>query len=135
MRRPHSRNEQEIDVFRRALGSFHDAAWLRRQVTLDADVVHDFKHGVRLLRRNPAFTLLMVTVLALGIGATTGIFSVIDASLVRQLPYRDPERIVVLFESDVMNRGAIDGVARFTRQHPIKRSIARMYWRIWLRAR
>jgi hypothetical protein len=37
--------EQELDMFRRVLGSFHDAAWLRRQFTLDADVVHDFKHG------------------------------------------------------------------------------------------
>ena len=81
--------EQELDMFRRVLGSFHDAAWLRRQFTLDADVVHDFKHGARLLLRSPLFALLTISVLATGIGATTGIFSVVDALLVRQLPYHD----------------------------------------------
>lgn len=103
--------EQEPDMFRRVLGSLRDAAWLRRQFTLDADVVHDVKHGARLLLRTPGFTLLTVAVLAIGIGATTGIFSVVDALLVRQLPYRDPERIVLVFETDAANRSAIEGVA------------------------
>ena len=67
---------EEIDMLRRVLGSFHDAAWLRRQFTLDADIVHDLKHGMRVWRRHPASTLLTVTVLALGIGATTGIYTV-----------------------------------------------------------
>jgi len=117
--------EQELDMFRRVLGSFHDAAWLRRQFTLDADVVHDFKHGARLLRRSPGFTLLTVGVLAIGIGATTGIFSVIDALLVRELPYRDPERIVLVFETDAANRRAIEGVApaNFLDWHPHVRSL------------
>ena len=117
--------EQELDTFRRVLGSFHDAAWLRRQFTLDADVVHDFKHGARLLRRSPGFTLLTVGVLAIGIGATTGIFSVIDALLVRELPYRDPERIVLVFETDAANRRAIEGVApaNFLDWHPHVRSL------------
>jgi putative ABC transport system permease protein len=92
-------HRQEIDMFRRVLGSFRDAAWLRRQFTLDADIVHDVRHGARLLRRTPGFTLLTITVLALGIGATAGVFSVVDALLIRQLPYRDPERIVVLHEA------------------------------------
>ncbi len=43
---------QELDMFRRVLGSVHDAPWLRRQFTLDADVVHDLKHGARLLLRS-----------------------------------------------------------------------------------
>lgn len=103
--------EQEVDMFRRVLGSFHDAAWLRRQFTRDADLVHDMRYGARLLRRNPGFALLTVTVLALGMGATTGIYSVADALLVRQLPYRDPERIVLLFEAPIANRDAIEGVA------------------------
>jgi putative ABC transport system permease protein len=102
---------QEVDMFRRALGSFHDAAWLRRQFTLDADLVHDVRYGARLLRRTPGFTFLTVTVLALGIGATTGIFSVIDALLLRPLPYRDPERIVLLFEVAAARRTALEGVA------------------------
>jgi putative ABC transport system permease protein len=103
--------QQEINMFRRVLGSFRDAAWLRRQFTLDADLVHDLKHGARLLSRTPGFTLLTVAVLAIGIGATTGIFSVVDALLVRQLPYRDPEQIVLVFETDAANRSAVEGVA------------------------
>ena len=103
--------QQEVDMFRRVLGSFHDAAWLRRQFTRDADLVHDMRYGARLLRKNPGFALLTVTVLALGMGATTGIYSVADALLVRQLPYRDPEQIVLLFEAPIANREAIEGVA------------------------
>ena len=103
--------EQELDMFRRVLGSFRDAAWLRRQFTLDADFVHDLKHGARLLARSPGFTLLTIAILAIGIGATTGIFSVVDALLVRQLPYRDPEQIVLMFEADTADRDAIEGVA------------------------
>jgi putative ABC transport system permease protein len=103
--------QHEVDMLRRVLGSFHDAAWLRRQFTRDADLVHDMRYGARLLRRNPGFALLTVTVLALGMGATTGIYSVADALLVRQLPYRDPEQIVLLFEAPIANRDAIEGVA------------------------
>ena len=102
--------QQEFDMFRRVLGSFHDAAWLRRQFTRDADLVHDMRYGARLLRRNPGFAILTVAVLALGMGATTGIFSVVDALLVRQLPYRDPERIVLLFEAPTANPAAAEGV-------------------------
>jgi putative ABC transport system permease protein len=103
--------QQEFDMFRRVLGSFHDAAWLRRQFTLDADIVHDVKYGARVLRRSPGFTLLTTVVLAIGIGATTGIYTVVDALLVRQLPYREPERIVLMFETDSANRAALDDVA------------------------
>ena len=102
---------QEVDMFRRVLGSLRDAAWLRRQFTLDADIVHDVRHGARLLRRTPGFTLLTVTVLGLGIGATAGVFSVVDALLIRQLPYRDPERIVLLHEAATARRTDLQEVA------------------------
>ena len=42
-----------MDLFRRALGALPDAAWLRRQFTADADLVHDLKHGVRMLQKSP----------------------------------------------------------------------------------
>jgi putative ABC transport system permease protein len=103
--------KQEIVMLRDVLGSFHDAAWLRRQFTRDSDFIHDLRYGVRLLRRSPGFALLTVAVLAIGIGATSGIFSVVDALLVRELPYQDANRVVLLFEADASNRAAVDAVA------------------------
>jgi predicted permease len=58
----------------------------------------DLRHGWRLLRRDRGFAALAVLTLALGIGATTVVFSVVNAVLLRDLPYRDPERLVFLYE-------------------------------------
>jgi putative ABC transport system permease protein len=60
-------------------------------------LLRDFHHGIRALRRNPGFTLLAVSTLALGIGATTAIFSLVDAVLFRPLPVHDPDRVVRVF--------------------------------------
>lgn len=60
----------------------------------------DLRHGARLLRRAPAFTLLSVITLALGVGATTAIFSVADPVLFRPLPYPAPDRIVLVGDRD-----------------------------------
>ena len=59
---------------------------------------HDLKDAVRSLTRSPAYTLTAVAVLALGIGATTSIFSFVDGVLLRPLPYPNPEQIVFVFE-------------------------------------
>ena len=56
----------------------------------------DLRHGLRALRRSPAFALTAVLVLALGIGANTAVFSVVNTVLVKPLPYTDPENIVLL---------------------------------------
>jgi putative ABC transport system permease protein len=58
----------------------------------------DFRYGLRLVRLYPGTSLLAIATLALGIGANTAIFSVVDAVLLRQLPYEDPGRLVMLFE-------------------------------------
>src|SRR5258708_33882893 len=58
------------------------------------------KLAFRVLRKAPAFSALVIAILALGIGANTAVFSVVDAVLLRQLPYGDPNRLVVLWEKN-----------------------------------
>jgi putative ABC transport system permease protein len=59
-------------------------------------IVQDIRYAVRLLRRQPSFALVAIVTLALGVGATTAVFTVVSGVLLRPLPYANPERLVVL---------------------------------------
>jgi putative ABC transport system permease protein len=60
----------------------------------------DLRFGLRVLRKSPGFALTVIAVLALGIGANAAVFSVVDAILLRSLPLRDPERVVMIWEKN-----------------------------------
>ncbi len=70
-----------------------------RIVWLD-QIAQDARHGLRLLRRNPRFTLVAVAALAIGIGMNTAVFSVVNSVLLKPLPYPHPERLVWLADYD-----------------------------------
>src|ERR1051326_2249162 len=62
------------------------------------NVVSDCRYALRQVRKNPGFTAIALITLALGVGMTTAIFSVVYGVLLRPLPYRNPDRVITVFE-------------------------------------
>jgi putative ABC transport system permease protein len=97
-------------------------------------LLNDLRYGARMLRKNPAFTAVALFALALGIGANTAIFSVVNALLLRPPPFKDPDRLVYLWETNPkigLDRGIVSpsDFADWREQNGVFEHISA--WRTW----
>src|SRR5262249_5998722 len=86
--------KNKLDLLWRSTSAFWDALWLQPHRWED-EMFQDLRYGVRLLLKQPGFTLVAVLSLALGIGANTAIFSLLDVVLLKSLPVEEPEKLVL----------------------------------------
>src|SRR5215813_12277477 len=89
-------SSHKLDLLRRSTSAFWDALWLQPK-RLEDEMFQDLRFGARMLLKHKGFTMVAALSLALGIGANTALFSVVDAVLLKTLPVSEPERLV-LFE-------------------------------------
>ena len=87
-----------LELLWHSLGAFVDALWLQPRRWED-EMIQDLRFGVRMLLKHRSFTAVAIVSLALGIGANTAIFSVVNAVLLRPLPFKDPEQLMSVSSS------------------------------------
>src|SRR5271163_2229183 len=94
-------------------------------------LVRDMKYGTRTLLRSPEFAIVSVLVMALGIGATTSLFTMVRAVLLRPLPFRDSGKLVMLYEHFRQNKGGdgFNGLRQATIATGAARPTALKTWR------
>ena len=78
-----------------------ETLWKQNTVACVEGILRDLKYGFRSLSRTPGFSLMAVLVMALGIGANTALFTVVRSVLLKPLPYKDPGRLVTLYQHDL----------------------------------
>ena len=83
------------------------------------DLLRDLSFGLRMMRRNPWFSAVAVLTLGMGIGATTTVFSLVNAALLRALPYHEPQRLAFLYQPNPGFQGV-----------PLARSMGTVHWRL-----
>src|SRR5438034_6812397 len=107
----------EPDAALAARREFGSVEWTKeecrdmRRISFVDDLLKDVRYAARVLWRSPAFTLTAIGSLALGIGANTAIFGIVNAFLLRPLPFDHPDRLVALFERNVIGSEPMGSLA------------------------
>ena len=87
------------ELLRHSLGSLKDAVLLQPK-RLEDEMIQDLRYGWRMMMKSPVFFAMAVLTLALGIGANTTIFTLVDSILFKPMPFKDPERLVMVWRAN-----------------------------------